>query len=72
MQTGDYSIVFELSRGANGWNFTPLHTFTNGADGSISEAGLVRDAQGNLYGVSSAGGMSNYGTFFQITPAEGQ
>ncbi len=68
METGYYSTVFELTPGANGWSYTTLYTFTNGADGSLSEAGLVRDSQGNLYGVASSGGTSNYGTFFEITP----
>ncbi len=68
METGYYSTVFKLTPGAGGWSYTTLYTFTNGADGSLSEAGLARDSQGNLYGVSSYGGNNNYGTFFKLTP----
>ena len=35
---------------------TVLHAFT-GADGGDPYAGVVRDAQGNLYGVTSAGAL---------------
>ena len=68
METGYYSTVFKLTPGSQGWSYTTLYTFTNGADGSLSEGGLARDSQGNLYGVLSFGGNYNYGTFFKITP----
>ena len=48
-----------------------LHSFTGnftGADGSSPEAGLVRDAAGNLYGTTRHGGASRHGTVFQIAP----
>jgi len=48
-----------------------LHSFTGnftGADGSSPEAGLVRDAAGNLYGTTRHGGANRRGTVFQITP----
>ena len=70
METGYYSTIFKLTPGAGGWSYTTLYTFTNGADGSMSEAGLIRDAQGNLYGVAD-GGIYNYGLFFQLTPGDG-
>ena len=44
---------------------TVLHSFT-GADGAYPYAGLVRDAQGNLYGTTSYGGASGDGTVFTI------
>jgi uncharacterized repeat protein (TIGR03803 family) len=34
-----------------------LHSFTGGADGVNPQAGLVRDAAGNLYGTASSGGI---------------
>lgn len=33
-----------------------LHSFSGGADGAVPHAGLVMDAGGNLYGVSTDGG----------------
>lgn len=40
----------------------------NCADGSGPAGGLVRDAAGNFYGVTSTGGAFNYGTVFEIAP----
>lgn len=37
-------------------------------DGENPEAGLVMDAQGNLYGTTYRGGAHRYGTIFKITP----
>jgi uncharacterized repeat protein (TIGR03803 family) len=50
--------VFELSPDANGtWSMTVLHTFArDGTEGRNSQAGLIFDAQGNLYGTASRGG----------------
>jgi uncharacterized repeat protein (TIGR03803 family) len=49
---GGCGTLFKLD--ANG-EFTVLHTFTDGADGS-NPATLVRDAVGNLYGTARGGG----------------
>jgi uncharacterized repeat protein (TIGR03803 family) len=35
-------------------NFKVLHTFTGGKDGGLPVAGLIRDAQGNLYGTAES------------------
>jgi uncharacterized repeat protein (TIGR03803 family) len=51
---------------------TVLHTFTGGADGEQPWAGLVRDAAGNLYGTTQAGGGTGCqggkgcGTIFKV------
>src|ERR1700675_318852 len=56
--------VFKVD--ANG-NETVLYSFTGtGADGATPYAGLVRDAQGNLYGTTSSGGAYNHGTVFKL------
>jgi uncharacterized repeat protein (TIGR03803 family) len=60
--------VFALTPGKNGWTETILHAFTGGSDGALPEAGLVRDAQGNLYGTTYYGGASGYGAIFKIDP----
>jgi len=36
---------------------TVLHSFTGGADGTLPSAGLIRDSHGNLYGVTTFGGV---------------
>jgi uncharacterized repeat protein (TIGR03803 family) len=46
-----------------------LHIFFGtGGDGAIPQAGLVRDAQGNLYGTTYQGGDYGNGTVFKLTP----
>ena len=53
---------------------TTLYSFTGGADGGNSIAGLVQGSDGNFYGTTSYGGLfvgncnSGCGTVFQITP----
>jgi uncharacterized repeat protein (TIGR03803 family) len=45
-----------------------LYSFGNGTDGANPVAGVTRDAKGYLYGTTSAGGTSSYGTVFQLIP----
>ena len=60
-QTG-CGVVFKLDRkGVE----TVLYAFSGGADGSRPQAGLVRDAIGNFYGTTVAGG-SGGGTVFKL------
>jgi uncharacterized repeat protein (TIGR03803 family) len=47
-----------------------LYSFTGyPLDGSGPQAGLVMDAEGNLYGMTSAGGSSGWGTVFMVNAA---
>jgi uncharacterized repeat protein (TIGR03803 family) len=55
--------VFEILRGSN--TITTLATF-NGINGINPEAGLTRDAAGNLFGTTNSGGANNDGTVFEI------
>jgi uncharacterized repeat protein (TIGR03803 family) len=69
--THGYGAVYELSpKTGGGWTEKILHSFNNnGIDGtSPSHAGLVLDAAGNLYGTTNAGGASNYGIVFELSP----
>src|SRR3954447_4075935 len=50
-----------------------LYSFAGGSDGAFPEAGLVMDAQGNLYGATENGGSaecggSGCGTVFKLAP----
>jgi uncharacterized repeat protein (TIGR03803 family) len=45
-----------------------LYSFAGGKDAAYPEAGLIMDAQGNLYGTASAGGTYNNGAVFRLTP----
>lgn len=44
-----------------------LYSFTGGSDGSSPFFGLVRDASGNLYGVTPTGGVG-HGVVFKVSP----
>ena len=46
-----------------------LYNFTGGVDGGPPSSSLVRDAAGNLYGVTANGGASGQGAVFKIDPA---
>jgi uncharacterized repeat protein (TIGR03803 family) len=51
---------------------TVLHSFTNNPDGAYPQAGLVRDAAGNLYGTTQRGGAVGFGTVFKLTLNTGE
>jgi len=56
--------VFKVDK--NG-NETVLHSFVGGRDGEIPFiAGLLRDAKGNLYGVTGEGGAFSFGTVYKV------
>ena len=61
--------VFELSpNGSGGWTEKQLYSFGAGLDGKFPTAGLVLDANGNLYGTTSAGGVRGSGIVFELSP----
>lgn len=61
-----YGSVFKLTHTNGGWIYTSLHDFTGGTDGRNPISNLVFDANGNLYGTTSAGGAYGYGLVFEI------
>ena len=68
---GGCGISFELHRQADGkWKETITHTFgiRNGDGASPGVGALVIDGSGNLYGTTSVGGSTGYGTIFRLTP----
>jgi uncharacterized repeat protein (TIGR03803 family) len=64
--------VFQLTPGAGGtWSETVLYSFCSAAgctDGTNPSAGLIFDADGNLYGTAQWGGAHGGGTVFQLAP----
>ena len=62
---------------ADGGGYRTLHVFSKttdnepyiNGDGAVPETGLILGHDGNLYGTTTAGGTSGYGTIFKITPA---
>lgn len=51
---------------AHAQTFTVLYNFTGGTDGANPAAGLLRDAQGILYGSTGWGGAYGWGTIFKV------
>ena len=73
---GGYGTVFELSPGTGGtWTEQVIYNFsyTSQRDGYFPAAGLVFDANGNLYGTTADGGsaqdLEGGGTVFELSPA---
>jgi hypothetical protein len=66
--------VFKLapsSAGGGAWTETILYTFCrqqNCADGLGPLAGLIRNANGALYGTTIGGGSAGWGNLFELTP----
>jgi uncharacterized repeat protein (TIGR03803 family) len=61
-------ILYKLSPSGE---FTTLHTFSGccGTDGYSLAAGVILDAQGNLYGATTQGGSGDAGIIFEISPS---
>jgi uncharacterized repeat protein (TIGR03803 family) len=57
--------LFRISRRGT-WSV--LYNFSGGADGGNPAGSLVMDSEGNLYGTTASGGISNRGTVFKFTP----
>jgi uncharacterized repeat protein (TIGR03803 family) len=80
VSTCPYSIgcgtVYKLTPGTGGeWSISPLHRFTNKADGAEPVGAPYLDASGNLFATASAGASTactptgGCGTIFEITGA---
>jgi uncharacterized repeat protein (TIGR03803 family) len=65
---GDGTVfkLFKPTTGKRAWTKRILHSFT-GPDGAQPFAGLIGDAKGNLYGVTTSGGQFNQGAVFEVT-----
>jgi uncharacterized repeat protein (TIGR03803 family) len=64
--------VFKLTLSGSTWTESVLYSFAGGNDGKNPLAGLVMDSSGRLYGTTYAGGASNAGTVFALTPSNGK
>jgi uncharacterized repeat protein (TIGR03803 family) len=65
------AILFFLmfaSQFAQAQTYSVLYSFKDSPDGSFPTATLARNARGNLYGTTSAGGYSRRGVVFRLTP----
>jgi len=61
-------VVYKLDSAGNE---TVLYTFQGDleADGAYPQAGVIRDAEGNLYGTTENGGAVGFGTVFKLDAA---
>jgi len=65
---GGCGVVFKLMPQANGkWKYNVAHYF-DGSDGVYSNAAVVFDKQGYLYGTTILGGAYGGGVVFELTP----
>jgi uncharacterized repeat protein (TIGR03803 family) len=68
--------VFELTPNNGKWTEKLLHSFGSTPDGAQPSGNLIRDAAGNVYGTTEAGGANSSfcfsnggcGTVFEVTP----
>jgi uncharacterized repeat protein (TIGR03803 family) len=66
-------MVFQLSPTEQGWSETVLHSFRpQDGDGAFPQAPVTLDANGNLYGTTSAGGAEGRGTIFRLIDHPGR
>ena len=67
----DYGVVYQLSLASSGrWQESVLYTFEFGTgDGYNPQSTVALDAQGNLYGTTSAGGAAKSGVVFELSPS---
>jgi uncharacterized repeat protein (TIGR03803 family) len=70
--TAGRGTVFRLTppgSGKTAWGETTLHSFANGADGALPEAGLLLAANGVLFGTTEGTGASgSFGSVFKLLP----
>jgi uncharacterized repeat protein (TIGR03803 family) len=59
--------IFNLTHSGGGWDFHSLRSFS-GSDGSAPFGNVALDANGNVFGTTSAGGTDLRGVVFEITP----
>jgi uncharacterized repeat protein (TIGR03803 family) len=64
--TAGSGVVYKLDMSGNE---TVVYTFAGMPDGSYPEAGVIRDAAGNLYGTTYYGGAWGFGTVYKVTAA---
>jgi uncharacterized repeat protein (TIGR03803 family) len=63
----DDGTVFEIAKTAGGYASTPTTLVSfNGATGSVPDASLFADANGDLFGTNSTEGVGGAGTVFEI------
>jgi len=71
---GNGGVAFELSPAGGGtWTESVLQSFclASCSEGSSPQAALIFDSRGNLFGTTYAGGSTDHGVVFELTPSGG-
>jgi uncharacterized repeat protein (TIGR03803 family) len=63
--TFNNGVVFKINTKTG--TETVLHSFAGGTDGAIPQGSLVWEKGGHIYGTTTAGGASGFGTVFEVT-----
>ena len=66
-----YGTVIQLTppaKSGGAWTECVLYAFTGGNDGDGPIFGPIVDSSGNLYGTTSGGGSTGFGTIFELSP----
>ena len=58
-----FGVVYEVDTTGHE---TVLYSFTGGPDGGKPAAGVIRDPEGNLYGTTGSGGVSDFGVVYTL------
>ncbi len=68
--SNDVGLVYKLAHRGSGWVLSPLYSFQQGqgAGGYAPVAGVTIGSDGNLYGVTSRGGLYDAGTVYRLSP----
>lgn len=66
-----YGTVFELVDSSGSYTEKVLYNFAGQGDGAWPTAGLITDSSGNLYGTTTGGGVSGWGTVFELVNSAG-
>ncbi len=59
----NYGTIFKITPSGQ---FTVLYSFPGGVSGANPYANLTLDQQGNIFGVTAAGGVHNFGIIFKL------
>ena len=65
---GAAGSIFKMTHINGGWTYTTLYGFTGGDDGAYPQASVAFDANGNLYGTTTQGGLYGNGVVWEFTP----
>jgi len=70
-QSQTCGVVYKLTPSNGAWTESVLYSFKGGSDGGNPYSGLILDQAGNFYGTTYIGGLSGFGTVFQLTCGSG-